>query len=79
MQSNFKSLQIHNQMSEQKCVAVFLTDNKWSLTQRVQIFCQPLFWCENAIFFWLITRKWIKLNRPLYMHYARTRVRDTLL
>ena len=26
-----------------------------------------------------ITREWIKLHRPLYMHYARTRVRDTLL
>ena len=26
-----------------------------------------------------ITREWIKLNRPLYMHYVWTRVRDTLL
>ena len=50
MQSNFKSLQKPNQMSEQKCLAVFLTDNKWSLTQRVHFFCQPLIWCENAIF-----------------------------
>ena len=42
MQNNFNSLQKQNQMSEQKCLAVFLTDTKWSLTQRVQIFCQPL-------------------------------------
>ena len=36
------SLQKPYQMSDRKCLAVFLTDNKWSLAQHVQIFCQPL-------------------------------------
>ena len=69
MQSNFNSLQKPHEMSEQKCRAVFLTDNKWSLSQCVQIFCLPLICCENANFMLLmkaqITRKWIKLYRPL--------------
>ena len=82
MQSNFNSLQKPNQMSERKCRSVFLTDNKWSLTQHVQIFCLPLIWCENGNFVFLmktqITRTWIKLYRPFYMLYARTRVGDTL-
>ena len=82
MQSNFNSLHKSNQMSERKCRAVFLTDNKRSLEQRIQFFCLPLIWCENANFVHLmksqITRKWIKLCRPLFMHYARTRVGDTL-
>ena len=30
MQIDFNSLQKPNQMSEQKCRAAFLTDNKWS-------------------------------------------------
>ena len=29
MQSNFNSLQKPNKMSEQKCLAVVLTDNTW--------------------------------------------------
>ena len=84
MQSNFNTLQKPNQMSERKCRAVFLTDNKWFLTQHVQIFCLPLIWCENASFvgfFFMkaqIARKWIKLYRPFYMPYARTRVGDAL-
>ena len=82
MHSKSNSLQKPHQMSEQKCQAVFLTDNKWSLTQRVQIFCLPLIWWENANFKLLmkaqITREWIELYRPLYMHYARTLVGDTL-
>ena len=82
MQSNLNSLQKPHEMSEQKCRAVILMDNKWSLSQRVQIFCLPLSWCENANFMFLmqaqITRKWIKLYRPLYVHYARIRVGDTL-
>ena len=80
MQSNFNSLQKPSQMSERNCRAVFLTDNKWSLAQHVQIFCLPLIWCENASFVLLMktqtTRKWM-LHRPLHMHYARTRVGDT--
>ena len=76
MQSNFNSLQKPYQMSARKCRAVFLTDNKWSLTQHFQIFCLPLIWCEHDYFVLLmkaqITRKWIKLYRPFYMHYART-------
>ena len=79
MQSSVNSLQKSN---ERKCRAVFLTDNKWYLTQHVQIFCLLLIWCENANFVFLmkaqITRKWIKLCRPFYMHYARTRVGDAL-
>ena len=82
MQSNFNSLQKPNLMSERKCRTVFFMDNKWSLTQHVQIFCLPLIWCENPKFVLLmkvrITRKWIKFYRPIYMHYARTRVGDTL-
>ena len=42
MQSNFNSLQKPHEMSEQKCRAAILTDNKWSMSQRVQIFCLPL-------------------------------------
>ena len=42
MQSNFNSLQKPNQMSERKCRAVFLTDNKWFLTKHVQILSLPL-------------------------------------
>ena len=65
MQSNFNSLKKTNQMLERTCRAVFLTDNMWSLAQRVQIFCLPLIWCENDNFMLLmkaqITRKWIKL------------------
>ena len=30
MQNNFNSLQKPNQLSERKCLAVFLKDNKWS-------------------------------------------------
>ena len=82
MQSNFNTLQKPNQMSEQNCRAVFLTDNSRFLTQHVQIFCLPLIWCENANFVFLmkaqITRKWIKLNRPFNMPYAQTHVGDTL-
>ena len=82
MQSNFNSLQKPNQMSKRKCLAVFFKGNKWSLAQCVQIFCLQLIWWENANFVLLmkaqITRIWIKLHRPLYMHYARTRVGDTL-
>ena len=56
MQSNFNSLQKPNQMSERKCLAVFLKDNKWSLAQCDQIFCLhvPLIWWENANFVLLI-------------------------
>ena len=82
MQSNFNSLQKPNQMSERKCLAVFLKNNEWSLAQRVQIFCLHLIWWKNANFDRLmkaeITPKWIKLRRRLYMHYARTRVGDTI-
>ena len=82
MQSNFNSLQKPNQLSERKCLAVSLKDNKWSLAQCVQIFCLHLIWWENANIVLLIkaqiTRMWIKLHRPLYMHYARTLVGDTL-
>ena len=38
MQSNFNSPQKPNQMLEQKCMAVFLKNNKWPLAQCVQIF-----------------------------------------
>ena len=48
MQINFNSLQKPGQMSERKCQAVFLKDNKWSLAQCVQIFCQPLILWESA-------------------------------
>ena len=82
MQSIFNGLQKPNQMSEQKCLAVFLKDNKWSLAQCVQLFCLPVIWWVNAIFVFLmkvqITRLWIKLHRPLYMHYVRTPVGHTL-
>ena len=82
VQSNFNSLQKPNQMSERKCRAVFLTDNKWYLTQRVQIFYLPCIWCEKVKFVRFmkaqITRSWIKLYRPRHMHYARTSVRGTL-
>ena len=82
MKSNFNSLQKPNHMSERKCLAVFLKENKWSLAQHVQIFCQPLIWCKNANFVLLmkvqITRMWIKLHQPLYVNYAWTRVGDTL-
>ena len=81
-QNNFNSLQRPKQMSERKCRAVFLTNNKWSLTQHVQTFCLPLIWCENVNFVLLmkaqITRKCIKLYRSFYMHNARTRVGDAL-
>ena len=33
MLGNFNSLQKPSQMSERKCLAVFLNDNKWSLAQ----------------------------------------------
>ena len=65
MQSNFNTLQKTNQMSERKCRAVFVTDNKRFLTQHVQIFCLPFIWYENANFEFLmkaqIICKWIKL------------------
>ena len=48
MQSNFNSLQKVNKMSERKCLAVFLKDNKWSLAQYVRIFCLPLIWWKIA-------------------------------
>ena len=69
MQSNFKSQQKPNRMSDRKCRAIFLTDIKRSLVQRVQIFCLPLIWCEKAIFVLLaqITRKWMKLYKPLLL------------
>ena len=83
MQSIFNGLQKPNQMSERKCLAVFLKDNKWSLAQCVQFFCLPVIWWVNAIFVLLmkaqITRMWIKLHRPLYMHYVWTLVGHTLL
>ena len=50
MPSNFNSLQKPNQMSERKCLAVFLKDNKWSFAQCVQIFCLSLIWWENVNF-----------------------------
>ena len=50
MQSNFNSLQKPDQMSKRKYRAVFITDNKWSLAKRVQIFCLALIWCKNANF-----------------------------
>ena len=73
MQSNFSSLQKPNQMSERKCREVFLTDNNWSLAQRVQTFCLSSIWCENANFVLLkqaeITRKRIKLYQLFFMHF----------
>ena len=82
MQRIFNTLQKPNQMSERKCRAVFLTNNTQAMTQHVKIFCLSLIWCENVTFVLLlkaqITRKWIKLYRPFYMHYARTRVGNTL-
>ena len=82
MQSNFNNRQKPNQMSERKCLAVFLKDNKWFLAQCVQIFCLPLIWWGNANSVLLmkaqITRMWIKLHRPLYMHYVLTHVGYTL-
>ena len=82
MQSNFNSLQKPTQMSEQKCRAVFLMDNKWSMAQRVLIFCLSFIWCKNVNFVLLIkaqiTRKWIELYQPFYKQYARTRVVDTI-
>ena len=82
MQNVLNSLQKPNRMSEQKCLTVFLKDNKWSLAQCVHIFCLPLIWWENVNFVLLmkakVTCKWIKLYRLLYMHYARARVGDNL-
>ena len=82
MQINFNSLQKPNQMSERKCLAVFLKDSKWSLAQCVQICCLPLICWYNVNFVLFmkaqITRMWIELHRPFYMHYAWTRIGDTL-
>ena len=69
-------------MLEGKCLAVFLYDNKWFLAQCVLIFCIPLIWWENDNFVLLmkahITRMWMKLHRPLYMHYAPTHGGNTV-
>ena len=82
MQNIRNSLQKPNQMSKRKSREVFLTDNKWPSAQRAQIFCLLLVWYENGNVVLLmkvqITRKWIKIHWPLYMHYAQTRVGDTL-
>ena len=53
-------------MSELKCPAVFLKNNKWFLAQCVKIFWLPLIWWGNANFLHVIkaqiTRMWIELH-----------------
>ena len=55
-------------MSERKYRAVVLTEIKWFLAQRVQMFRSTFDRCENANFSVLlmkaqITRKWINIGR----------------
>ena len=59
-----QAISTSNQMPERKCGAVFLTDNKWSLAQHVQICCLPLIWCENVNF--VLLMKALKMNEDIF-------------
>ena len=81
MQSNCNSLQKPYQMSERKCLAVFLKDNEWSLAQ-----CSNLLStfdlvgkCQSCAFNKSTGNSHVDgIYLQFYMHYARTRVGDTL-